>query len=88
MLWMMTENSSTIRGFIVLMGTFCFLSARACVFKKKMHNLTMFHKVEVWAIGRPFHSLYCHMQVSDDPGSIRASIFILEDGFRCQIVEI
>lgn len=40
------------REVIVSMGTFCFLRACARVCLKILHNLTVFHKVEVWATGR------------------------------------
>ena len=46
--------------------------------------------VEVWTLGRPFHSLYSHIVevVCDNPGSVGASVVILEDEVRSQIVEI
>ena len=50
----------------------------------------MLNWVEVWTLGRPFHSLYSHIVevVCDNPGSVGASVVILEDEVRSQIVEI
>jgi len=48
------------------------------------------NRVEVWTLGRPFHSLFYHILevVCDNPGSVGESVVILEDGVRAQIVEI
>ena len=50
----------------------------------------MFNWVEVWTHGRPFHPLHSHILevLSDDPGSVGASVVILEDGSRSHIPKI
>ena len=50
----------------------------------------VFNWVEVWNHGRPFRPLHSQILevLCDDPGSVGASIVILEDGVRSQILEI
>jgi len=68
---------------------------RGCVGHSNTYNTPkliqqVFNWVEVWTLGRPFHSLSSHILevVCDNPGSVGASVVILEDGVRAQIVEI
>ena len=50
----------------------------------------VFNWVEVWTHGRLFHPLHSQILevLCDDPASVGASVVILEDGVRSQILEI
>ena len=71
------------------------VSQRGSVGHSSIHSptkliLQVFNWVEVWTHGRPFHPLHSQILevLCDDPGSVGASIVILEDGIRSQVPKI
>ena len=71
------------------------VSQRGCVGHSKTYSTPklipqMFNWVEVWTHGRPVHPVHSHiLEVGcNDPGSVGASVVILEDGVRSHILKV